>query len=277
MLKIDSHQHFWKFNTEKDSWITEEMSVLRQDFLPGNLSPLLSQSGIEGCVAVQADQSNAENEFLLKLADQHSFIKGVVGWADLQSPSVQDQLSDLKRHSKLKGFRHILQGESERDFMLKPAFINGIKSLKTFDYSYDMLIHADQLHYLPDFISLCPDQRFVLDHIAKPDIKNKDIKAWAADLKQLAQFENLSCKLSGMVTEADLQDWNVKNFEPYIDMVFQVFGAKRLMFGSDWPVCLLAASYSDVISILEPYISQLTSNEQSQFWGENARDFYKLN
>ena len=277
MLKIDAHQHFWKFDEVRDSWITAKMTVLRRDFVPADLEPLLEQSGIEGCVAVQADQSPAENEFLLNLAAQHSFIKGVVGWVDLQSPSLNDDLVDLKKHAKLKGFRHILQGESDRAYMLKPSFINGIKALAAFDYTFDMLIQSDQLQYLPEFLQQCPDQHFVLDHLAKPDIKNKEIKGWADDLKKLGCFENLSCKLSGMVTEANLKDWQLKDFQPYIEIAFEVFGSNRLMFGSDWPVCLLAVPYGGVMAIVEPYISTLTLNEQSQFWSENTRDFYKLN
>jgi L-fuconolactonase len=276
MLKIDSHQHFWTYNEEMTGWITPEMAVLRHDFMPDDLAPVLKESKIDGCVVVQVNQSKEENVFQLNNACSNDFVKAVVGWVDLQAADINEQLQELSIHDKLKGFRHILQGEQDRAMMLKPAFLNGIKALAKHNFSYDILINQDQLKYIPELVAKFPDQRFVLNHIAKPNIKEIDIDEWATGFKALGKFENLFCKVSGMVTEADWTSWKPGDFEPYLDVVFETFGSKRLMFGSDWPVCLLAADYANVVSLAESYVSKLTSNEQSLFWGGNAIEFYNL-
>jgi L-fuconolactonase len=276
MLKIDSHQHFWTYNEEMTGWITPEMAVLRHDFMPDDLAPVLKESKIDGCVVVQVNQSKEENVFQLNNACSNDFVKAVVGWVDLQAADINEQLQELSIHDKLKGFRHILQGEQDRAMMLKPAFLNGIKALAKHNFSYDILINQDQLKYIPELVAKFPDQRFVLNHIAKPNIKEIDIDEWATGIKALGKFENLFCKVSGMVTEADWTSWKPGDFEPYLDVVFETFGSKRLMFGSDWPVCLLAADYANVVSLAESYVSKLTSNEQSLFWGGNAIEFYNL-
>lgn len=277
MLKIDAHQHFWVYKQEMDGWINDDMQVLRRDYLPADLDPLLNQYAINSCIAVQADQSAEENSFLLQHAEENEFIKGVVGWVDLQSPDISEQLQELHKNKKLKGFRHVLQGEADRAFMLKPDFLNGISKLKDQGFTYDILIHADQLRYVPELVNMFPDQAFVLDHIAKPDIKSNKIADWATGIKALSGLENLKCKISGMVTEANWDDWREADFSPYLDVVFEAFGAKRIMFGSDWPVCLLAGNYGRVLSIMENYISKLTENEQRLFWSGNAIQFYNLN
>lgn len=276
MLKIDAHQHFWKFDKVRDSWINEEMAVIRRDFLPGDLKTVLDANGIDGCVVVQSDQTPAENEFQLHNAAEHDFIKGVIGWVDLQSDSIETELQQLSQFGKLKGFRHILQGETDRALMLKPAFLNGISKLKGFGFTYDILIFPDQLKYAAELVSQFPEQLFVLDHIAKPDVKNQSLAGWEADIRTLAGYKNVYCKVSGLVTEADWNSWKAEDFQPYLDVVFKAFGIERLMFGSDWPVCLLAGSYTQVKALVGQYVSKFSKAEQAMFWGGNAIEFYKL-
>lgn len=276
MLKIDSHQHFWKFDAVRHSWINEDMNAIQQDFMPADLGPLLEENGIDGCVLVQVDQTPDENDFQLQNAAQYDFIKGVVGWVDLQAKDIEDQLRELKGYEKLKGFRHILQGEADRALMLKPAFLNGISKLRDFGFTYDILIFPDQLKYAAELVSQFPDQPFVLDHIAKPDIKNQKIEGWKQDIQELAKYDNVYCKASGMVTEADWKLWKAEDFTPYLDVVFEAFGAERVMYGSDWPVSLVAASYRQVKDLVKNYISKCSANEQELFWGGNATKFYNL-
>lgn len=276
MLKIDSHQHFWIYDEVRDSWITEDMAVLRADFMPNHLLAELQQHHFDGSIVVQSDQSPAENLFQLENATNNTFVKGVVGWVDLQSAAIEDELAELSHYSKLKGFRHILQGEKDRALMLKPEFLNGIAKLGPLGYTYDVLIFPDQLKYAAEFAAKFPDQPFVLDHIAKPDIKNGTIEEWKKDIIALAAHENVYCKVSGMVTEADWKQWKIEDFNPYLDVVFEAFGVERLMYGSDWPVCLVAASYQQVLGLVEQYTTKLTANEQAMFWGGNATKFYNL-
>lgn len=276
MLKIDSHQHFWKYNAVRDSWITADMAVLRNDFLPQDLQPVLQQHQFDGCVVVQSDQTPEENLFQLGNAREHAFIKGVVGWVDLQAADISSQLEELSTYKQLKGFRHILQGEADPALMLKPAFVNGISKLHHFGFTYDILIFPQQLKYAEELVSKFPDQPFVLDHIAKPAIKAGKMEDWEPEIRQLGKYENVSCKVSGMVTEADWKQWKPDDFNPYLDVVFETFGPKRVMYGSDWPVCLLAADYAQVLNLLENYTAQLSKNEQELFWGGNATHFYKL-
>jgi L-fuconolactonase len=273
---IDAHQHFWKFNPVRDSWITEDMRVIQRDFAPQHLKPLLDNNNISGCVAVQADQSEEENKFLLSLAEKNDFIKGVVGWIDFQAEDVEEKLIQYAKHDKLKGFRHVLQGEKQRDFMLRPAFKSGIGKLKHFNFSYDILIFPDQLKFTRDFVRAFPEQRFVVDHIAKPYIKDKKIDEWKKDMMALANEENVFCKISGMVTEADWKNWRKDDFKPYLDAVVESFGVGRIMYGSDWPVCLVAASYDKMFEIVKVYFSAFTKEEQQLFFGTNATQFYNL-
>lgn len=276
MQGIDSHQHFWKFDPVRDSWINESMAVIQRDFLPEDIKPLLSDNGMGGCVSVQADQSEAENKFLLNHANQHDFIKGVVGWIDLQAGNIQEQLDYYSQFKKLKGFRHILQGEKQRDFMLRPAFKRGIAALHSFGFTYDILIFPDQLEFTKKFIEAFPYQPFVIDHIAKPYIKDQKIDDWKKDITSIAKFENVSCKISGMVTEANWKNWKKEDFTPYLDVVVEAFGMKRLMFGSDWPVCLVAAPYAEVVKLVSEYFSGFSEDEQDDFFGRNASRFYNL-
>jgi L-fuconolactonase len=276
MPKIDAHQHFWIFDPVRDSWINDDMSVIQRDFLPGDLEPVLQANGIDGCVAVQADQSEMQNDFLLDLADYNPFIKGIVGWVDLRAENVEERLEYYSTFGAMKGFRHVLQGEEDRALMLKPAFKNGISKLSKYGFTYDILIFPDQLQYVSEFVSAFPDTRFVIDHIAKPYIKDKKIDDWAEDIRKVAQHENLYCKVSGMITEADWKNHKPADFIPYMDVVFEAFGADRLMFGSDWPVCQVAANYTEMKSIVEQYTIALSATEQANFWGDNAIKFYNL-
>jgi L-fuconolactonase len=276
MLKIDSHQHFWKYSAERDNWITDDMAILRSDYLPQQLEPLLKQHGFSGSVVVQSAQSKAENIFQLKNAVKHDFIKGVVGWVDLQAEDLEEKLEAMLPYEKLKGFRHILQGEVDRALMLNPAFQRGMKSLSRFGYTYDLLILPDQLIYARELVAAHPGQAFIVDHLGKPAIKNQHLDEWAKDIKALAEHENVYCKVSGMVTEADLQHWKKADFRPYLDVLFEAFGIERLLFGSDWPVCLLAASYEEVFGIMEDYMAGFSKDEQARFWGLNALDFYQI-
>ncbi len=275
MLKLDSHQHFWQFDPIRDNWITEDMEVIRHDFLPPDLKPLLEANGIQGCIAVQADQSETETDFLLALVEEYDFIKGVVGWVDLCSPKIHERLDHYSQFTKLKGFRHILQAEPV-EFMLKPEFQRGILALKNFGFTYDILIYPRHLPVTLHLIRNFANQAFVIDHLAKPDIKNGLFNNWEAEMKQIASFENVYCKLSGMITEADLKNWKKEEIFPYMDKVFDFFGAERLMFGSDWPVCKLAGEYDAVCGLVEGYLSKLSMREQELVWGKNAEQFYKL-
>lgn len=276
MKKIDSHQHFWKFDPVRDSWINDDMKVIQKDFLPEDLHPVLKQNDFDGCVSVQSDQSEAENHFHFQNAEKFDFIKGIVGWVDFQSKTVEERLQYYSRFKKIKGFRHVLQGEPQRDLMLQADFMNGISLLKKYNFTYDILIFKDQLQYIPKFVSSFPDQPFVIDHIAKPDIRNGEIYDWAKGIKELAQFENLYCKISGMVTEANWKNWNKEDFKPYMEAVVEAFGTNRIMFGSDWPVCLVAASYNEMLGIVEDYFSSFSKDEQEKFFGLNAIRFYNL-
>jgi len=273
---IDTHVHFWNFDPVRDSWINDEMLVIKHDFLPADLLPVLQQNGIDGCVAVQASQSEEETLFLLKQAAENDFVKGVIGWVNLMDPHVRERIAHYSTFKKLKGMRHVLQGEPDRAYMLNPQFMKGIAALKNYDLAYDILIFPDQLGYTNQFIKNISGVNFVIDHIAKPDIKNQNIDKWANSMHIIAQHENAWCKISGMVTEADWQNWQYADFEPYLDVVFEAFGSKRVMFGSDWPVCNVAGGYDKMIAIVEQYTSKLSADEQSRFWGLNASEFYKL-
>jgi L-fuconolactonase len=273
---IDAHQHFWKFDAERDAWITEEMSVIRRDFMPSDLEPLLKENGFAGTVVVQSDQTEHENIFQLHNAEQHSFIKGVVGWIDLQAANVAERLDHYRQYPLMKGFRHVLQGEPQRDLMLRPEFKRGIGLLDQYGFTYDILIFPDQLHYTRELVGEFSRQKFVVDHIAKPYIKKGAIEEWKSDMEELARHENVWCKVSGMVTEADWKQWKKEDFRPYLDVVVNAFGTSRILFGSDWPVCLVAASYGEVVHIVRDYFSSFSKTEQEEVFGRNAQQFYQL-
>jgi L-fuconolactonase len=275
-LRIDAHQHFWKFDPVRDSWINEEMSVIQRDFLPEHLEVILKENGLDGCVVVQSDQSEKENEFQLQNAAANDFIKGVVGWVDLKADDIEERLTHYKQFDKLKGFRHILQGEPQRDHMLRDDFLKGISLLSKFGYTYDILVFTDQLQYSFEFANKFPDQPFVIDHLAKPLIKAKEIDDWKKDISAFKTQEQVCCKISGMVTEADWKNWKKADFYPYLDVVVETFGMNRLMFGSDWPVCNIAASYNAMKGIVDDYFATFSQGEKDAFYGGNAVRFYKL-
>jgi len=275
-VRVDAHHHLWKFDPVRESWITDEMLAIQKDFLPENFNPILQRNGFDGSVVVQTDQSEAENEVLLNYANANHFIKGVVGWTDLQGKDVEDKLAAYADSKTIKGFRHVLQGEEDRALMLRSEFINGASKLAQFGFTYDILILADQLQYVREFVSALPNQKFVVDHIAKPVIKNKEIAQWKKHVKDVAKNQNVWCKISGMVTEADWKNWKQEDFVPYLDAVVEAFGTKRIMYGSDWPVCLLAASYESVLRIVEQYFATFSEGERQLFFGENAIQFYNL-
>jgi L-fuconolactonase len=274
---IDSHQHFWKFNPKRDSWITEDMQILQKDYLPVDIEAVYSKNKIKGSIVIQADSSEIENIFLLELADKHPFILGIVGWIDMTSENLEERLHYYKQFPILKGFRHLLQGEKQRDIMLNAGFQHGVSLLGKYGSSYDLLILPDQLGYSEKLVAMYPEQRFVIDHLAKPEIKNGIIAEWRKGIEKFTSYENVYCKISGMVTEADLEFWELEDFRPYLDTVLEVFGPKRIMFGSDWPVCLQAGTFEDVKGIIDDYFKSFTMNEQADFFGNNAIDFYKLN
>ena len=272
---IDAHQHFWHYDPVRDGWITDEMTTIRRDFLPADLEPVLAQNGVDGCVAVQAAQSGDETLFLVNLAQRYDFIKGVVGWVDLRADNLNEQLAELSQHPVIKGYRHVVQAEPP-DFLTRPAVVRGIRQLAPFGLTYDILIYPNQLKAALHLVRAVPDVRFVVDHLAKPDIKKGDISRWSNFMAEMARNLNVWCKLSGLVTEADWHQWRKQDFFPYLDVVFEHFGPDRLLFGSDWPVCLVAADYTQVKTLIEEYLDAWGQEVRAKVFGQNAVDFYKL-
>ncbi len=274
-MRIDAHQHFWHFDPVRDAWITGDMSVIRRDFLPGDLLPHLQEHGFDGCVTVQADQSETETRFLLENAKNHDFIKGVVGWVDLRAHDLEARLEQWADDKKLKGFRHILQAEKP-EYMLSTEFVSGLRTIGKLGYTYDILVFPGHLNAVVQLLEQTEDQYFVIDHIAKPYIRTGEIEAWKRDIHLVAGFPNVYCKVSGLVTEASVTNWKPGDIEPYLAVVLEAFGTKRLMYGSDWPVCLLAASYERQLDIVESFFSRLSPGERERIMGLNAIDFYQL-
>jgi L-fuconolactonase len=275
-MKIDAHQHFWRYNPARDGWITEEMSILKRNFLPEDLLPELHASKIDGCIAVQADQSEEETLFLLDLAKRCDQIKGVVGWVNLAAPNLSERLEYFSQFKKLRGFRHIAQSEPDDRFLVRDDFCRGVRRLKDFDFTYDFLIYPRQLPAAIELAQGFPEQKFVLDHIAKPPIRSGEIDSWATQIRKLAASPNVYCKLSGMITEGDWDHWRSDDFRPYLDVVFEAFGCDRLMFGSDWPVCLVAGSYRRVNGLIEEYVQAFSEDQRNRIFGLNAAAFYGL-
>ena len=275
-MKIDSHQHFWRYDAVRDAWITDSMAMLRSDFLPEHLAAECAANGMDASIAVQADQSENETMFLLDLAEKNKRIAGVVGWVDLLSPRVGERLEYFSHSSKLRGFRHIAQSEPDDRFLARENFVKGVAQLRAFGFTYDILIYPRQLPAAIELVARLPEQRFVVDHLAKPEIKSGKAVPWAAQMKEIAQNKNVFCKLSGLVTEADWKHWKAGDFKPYLDVVFDAFGADRLMFGSDWPVCLLAATYRQVKQIIEQYMKGFSQSDKEKIFGGSAACFYGL-
>jgi len=271
---IDAHQHFWKYSPAEYGWINDEMAALKRDFLPEDLKPLLAASGFDGSIAVQACHTIEETQWLLSLADKSQFIKGVVGWVDLCSADLPAQLDRLANHPRLVGVRHVMQAEPDDEFMLRDDFQRGIACLAGCGLTYDLLLFPRHLPVAVKLVQQFPQQRFVLDHIAKPGIADGLIEPWARDIRELAKHENVCCKLSGMVTEARWKHWKREDFRPYLDVILETFGPQRLMIGSDWPVCSLSATYAETIAIVDDYIRQLAPGQEEQILGGNCASFY---
>jgi L-fuconolactonase len=273
-MKIDTHQHFWKYNDRDYVWMSAAMDKLRRDHLPADLLPLIKTAGIDGTIAVQARQTLEESTWLLQLAEENAFIRGVVGWVDLGSERVTEQLEQFCQQGKFCGVRHVVHDEPDDEFMLRKDFLRGLSQLESFGLTYDLLLFPRHLRVASEVVSRFPNQPFVLDHIAKPSVQTGAIEPWARDLRQLAAFPNVFCKISGLVTEAKWDSWSAQEFEPYIDVVLNAFGADRLMIGSDWPVCTLAADYKTVIDLDSGYISWLSDDEQNAILEKNPVRFY---
>jgi len=275
-LKIDAHQHFWRHDPAIHTWMDHRMKILQRDYLPDQLLPLLQAQQIDGCVAVQADSSLRENDFLLGLAADHPWILGVVGWVDLQSPALGEQLASFSSNPKAVGVRHIVQDEPDDRFLDAETFRAGVRSLPEHQLTFDLLIYERQLPAAIDFVRALPDVPMVLDHIAKPRIADAVLEPWSSQIRELARAPHLMCKLSGIVTEAAWLEWTPSDLAPYLETAIEAFGPERLMLGSDWPVCRLAAEYPRVRSTVESFLEQFSAAERSAIEGENARRFYRL-
>jgi L-fuconolactonase len=274
--KIDVHHHFWKYDPVQYEWISDQMSLLRSDYLPVDFEKARDGTGYKGSVAVQARQSVEETEWLLGLAEEHNSIRGVVGWLDLCAANIEEQINNYASNPCLKGLRHVLQDEPDDAFMLRPEFLNGISCLEQAGLLYDILISPRQLSNAIRLASLFPSQRFVLDHCAKPNIRQGEIQSWAEKITQLASMPNVSCKVSGLVTEADWNLWQPEDIYPYLDVIWNAFGEDRIMMGSDWPVCLLAASYTEVMDLPERYFEGFGSTVLDKLFVDNAMRIYQL-
>ena len=275
-MVIDSHQHFWQYHPIKDAWITDNMKVIQQDFMPNDLKKELVKNKIDGCVAVQADQSENETHFLVDQASNNDFIKGVVGWVDLCADNIEERLNYFSQFNIVKGFRHIVQAEQDEAFLLRDDFCHGISLLEKYNFTYDLVIAPTHLVHATKFAQRFPNQKFVIDHLAKPFIKDQLIDQWEKDIQRIAHHENVFCKISGLVTEADWKNWKQKDFTPYLDVAFNAFGVDRVMYGSDWPVCLLASSYQEQLSIINNYLNPFSENEIKKVMGINAQNFYNI-
>lgn len=275
-MRIDAHQHFWRYNPAEYGWIDDSMSILRRDFLPEHLGPELQQAGFDACIAVQARQTLEETRWLLQLAASSPFILGLVGWVDLQCEDVREQLQEFASNPKFLGVRHIVQGEPDDRFLLRPEFLRGIAALEEFNLTYDVLIYPKHLPVAAEFVSQFPRQRFVLDHLAKPFIKRGELEPWRSGLCRLAEFPNVYCKLSGMVTEADWQSWKPEHVRPYLEAAFESFGPERLMIGSDWPVCTVAASHSEAMHLVIEFLAGYPVHVRDAVLGGNAAKFWRL-
>jgi L-fuconolactonase len=275
MKIIDTHQHFWNYNAKTHDWINNKMQSIRKNFTPKDLELLLKENKVEGCISVQVDQTYLETEYLLGLANDNPFIKGVVGWADLRDSYLEQALEKYNNIKLLKGFRHIIQAEP-KGFMLQPSFKKGLDTLLKYNYTYDLLIYEDQLAEAKQLIIELPELPIVIDHIAKPNIKKGDLTYWKKEITAIAQYPNVYCKLSGMATEAQWDSWTMNTLEPYLDVVVEAFGTERIMYGSDWPVCIVATSYSKWLNGLQNYFNTFSKTEQGDIFANNAIKFYKI-
>ena len=274
MLLIDSHQHFWQVGRFDYPWMSSDLGVLYRDYLPQDLAPILDR--VDKTVLVQASNSVAESRWLLKLANEHNFIAGVVGWVDLMSPDINTQLDELCADQKFKGVRHLVESEPDDAWLVQPAVLSGLKQLSTRGLAYDLLVHTRHLKHIPLVAESCPDLPLVIDHLAKPPIARNEISEWSDALQPLARYPNISCKLSGLVTEANWQSWQPEDLRPFVDLALEYFGPERMMFGSDYPVCLLAASYDRVLDSFQQILKSLSASDRDKIFSQNAASFYRL-
>jgi L-fuconolactonase len=275
-VRIDAHVHFWRYNPDAYGWIDGSMSAIARDFLPDDLAPQATRWGFDGVIAVQACQTPAETAWLLELASRHELIRGVVGWVDLGSPDVRERLAEVASDERLVGVRHIVQDEPDERFLMRPGFLRGIEALAELDLAYDILVRPRHLPVALEFVSRFPEQRFVLDHLAKPDIRGGEMRAWARDLRALAERPNVMAKLSGLVTEADWGTWTDQQLRPCLDVALECFGPSRLMIGSDWPVCTLAGDYGRVMGVVTEFLADRPEAERDAVLGGNAARFWRL-
>jgi L-fuconolactonase len=275
-MQIDAHHHFWRYDPNEYGWIADSMAVLRRNFLPKDLQQEIESVGIDSVVSVQARQSLAETRWLCELAAEHPFVKAVVGWVPLTDPNVKEYLGTLAHCHTLKAVRHVVQDEPDDQFLLRDDFNRGIDVLGDFRLAFDILIFERHLPQTIEFVDRHPYQNFILDHLAKPRVRDNQLKPWASNIRKLAERENVFCKLSGLVTEADWQNWSEQTLTPYWDVILDAFGPRRLMFGSDWPVCLLATSYRSWYELCQRFASALSDEEQSRIFGGTACEAYRL-
>jgi L-fucono-1,5-lactonase len=272
---IDSHQHFWQVGRFDYPWMSD--GILCRDYLPTDLAPILQQNHVDKTVLVQASNSVAESKWLLELANANSFIAGIVGWVDLTSPDCISQLNELCADPKFKGVRHLVESEPSDKWLIQPAVLASLQQLSRRGLSYDLLVHTRHLKHIPRVVESCPDLKFVIDHLAKPPIARNEIDEWSQALKPLAKYPNISCKLSGLVTEANWSSWQADDLRPYVDVALESFGPDRLMFGSDYPVCLLASSYDRVLDSFQEILKSLSDADRDKIFARNAEKFYRLN
>lgn len=275
-MKIDAHQHFWCYDPAQYGWINDSMAVLRRDFLPNDLKVEIEAAGVNGVVSVQARQSPAETQWLLSLADQHEFIRGVVGWVPLAAPDVRAHLDVLAGRPKLKAVRHVVQDEPDPRFLLRADFNAGVAALADYGLAYDILIYVRHLPQAIEFVDRHPQLVFVLDHLAKPRAKERALEPWRANIRRLAERENVYCKLSGLVTEADWHGWTEDLLAIYLETTLEAFGPRRLMFGSDWPVSLLASAYRTWYEVVQRFCGCLSADERDRVFGGTATEAYRL-
>jgi len=268
---IDAHQHFWQVGRFDYPWMSSDLGVLYRDYLPEDLAPIL---GLKQTVLIQASNSIAESRWLLDLADANPFIAGVVGWVDLTDPDMQ--LDELCAHPKFKGVRHLVESEPNDDWLIQPAVLSGLQKLSARGCTYDLLVHTRHLKYIPQVAESCPELQFVIDHLAKPPIARNEFHEWAGAMKPVAAFTNIHCKLSGLVTEANWTSWQTEDLRPYVDEALNLFGADRMMFGSDYPVCLLASSYERVLGSFQELLKDLNDADREKIFSTNAQRFYRL-
>ena len=273
---IDSHQHFWQVGRFDYPWMSSDLGVLYQDYHPEQLQPVLVDNGVSKTVLVQASNSIAESRWMLDLADQYPFIAGVVGWVDLKDDAVEHDLEKLSAHPKFKGVRHLVESEPDDHWLVQPEVVNGLRRLSSFELTYDLLVHTRHLKHVPVLAEKCPELRMVIDHMAKPPIASGEIKQWLDELRPVASSRNIYCKMSGLVTEANWTSWQTNDLRPYVESALEVFGCDGLMFGSDHPVCLLAASYQRVLESFQEILSDLSDSERERIFATNAKDFYRL-